>query len=75
MLPVVCFKNGVFENIHSPYFANVEEETVMSDGKVIKTIVTSEDTAMFKRAKDAGFDAVVDSSVKVGHLKSSILVP
>ncbi len=71
----VCFKQGVFENIYSPYFANVEEETVMSDGKVMKRIVTSEDTAMFKRAKDAGFDAVVDSTVKVGHFKSSVWVP
>ena len=71
----VCFKNGVFENIHSPYFANVEEETVTSDRRVIKTIITSEDTAMFKRVKDAGFDAVVDSLVRVGHLKSSVLVP
>lgn len=71
----VCFKQGVFENIHNPYFADVEEEAVTSDGRVIKRIVTSEDTAMFKRAKDAGFDAVVDTDVKVGHFKSSVLVP
>ena len=71
----VCFKQGVFENIHNPYFADAEEEAVTSDGRVIKRIVTSEDTAMFKRAKDAGFDAVVDTDVKVGHFKSSVLVP
>jgi hypothetical protein len=71
----VCFKQGVFENIHNPYFADAEEETITSDGRVMKRIVTSEDTAMFKRAKDAGFDAVVDTAVKVGHFKSSVLMP
>jgi hypothetical protein len=72
----VCFKNGVFENLHSPYFANIEEEEFVSlDGRPVKMMVTSEDAALFKRAKIAGFDAVLDSTVKVGHFKSSIWMP
>jgi len=61
----MLIKKGVFEKIDYPWFGPIT--TIDGIG------YHGEDTSFQIRAKDAGFDSWVDSSIIVGHEKSIVL--
>lgn len=65
-------KRGVFESIDYPWFEPIFK-TLLSKNGLIKDF-TGEDVSFCLKAKELGFDIMVDTSVKLGHEKMRILI-
>lgn len=61
----VCIKRGVFESIGRPWFVCLPHEV---SPNVIDSM--GEDISFCVKASKQGFDAFVDPTVKVGHIKA-----
>ena len=59
----VLIKKGVFEKIEYPWFGPI----------IMGLDFCGEDVAFQVRAKDAGFESYVDTSIVVGHEKEVVL--
>jgi hypothetical protein len=55
-----------------PYFHRELQTFDMPDGKIIKEMC-SEDVAFCKNAKDAGYDVMINTELKVGHEKELVI--
>ncbi len=65
----VCIKKGIFEKMTRPWF-QATEVNYSQDGQEFKFNILGEDLAWFIRAKQLGFQAWCDPSVKVTHHKT-----
>jgi hypothetical protein len=61
----ISIKNGVFEKMNPPFFANI----VDNEGNFIET---SEDSSWCQRVKTSGCKIACDTTVRLGHDKPSI---
>lgn len=62
-------KRGVFSKLESPYFANVTEMNPVTKKMEIST---SEDCALFLKARRAGIECVLDTTIRLSHVKPHI---
>ena len=60
----MLIKKGVFEKVSYPWFAPIHEGIG----------IHGEDTSFQIRAREAGFDSFVDTSIIVGHEKNVVLI-
>lgn len=65
-------RKGVIENLKYPYFSYPLIEIETEDGKVLRDMC-SEDVAFCKNLKDAGYDVVVNTTLRVGHEKTLVI--
>jgi hypothetical protein len=65
-------RKGVIENLKYPYFSYPLTEMETEDGKVLRDMC-SEDVAFCKNLKDAGYDVIVNTSLRVGHEKTLVI--
>jgi hypothetical protein len=65
----VCISRGVFGEMEVPYFSNKEVHNP-STGE--KTFETSEDASWFIRAHEAGFKPMLDTTIRLGHVKTVV---
>jgi hypothetical protein len=65
-------RKGVIENLKYPYFSYPLIEIETEDGKVLRDMC-SEDVAFCKNLKDAGYDVIVNTSLRVGHEKTLVI--
>ena len=65
-------RKGVIENLKYPYFSYPLIEMETEDGKVLRDMC-SEDVAFCKNLKDAGYDVIVNTSLRVGHEKTLVI--
>jgi hypothetical protein len=65
-------RKGVIENLRYPYFSYPLFEIETEDGKVLRDMC-SEDVAFCKNLKDAGYQVVVNTSLRVGHEKTLVI--
>lgn len=68
----MAVKREVLENMTYPYFHRELQTFEMSDGKVVRDMC-SEDVAFCKNAKDAGYDVIVNTELRVGHEKELVI--
>lgn len=60
---------GVFGEMQLPYFANMQVRNPVT-GEIMTE--TSEDSAWFLRARMAGFKTVLDTTIRLGHAKTTV---
>ena len=65
-------RKGVIENLKYPYFSYPLIEIETEDGKVLRDMC-SEDVAFCKNLKDAGYDVIVNTNLRVGHEKTLVI--
>jgi hypothetical protein len=65
-------RKGVIENLRYPYFSYPLFEIETEDGKVLRDMC-SEDVAFCKNLKDAGYQVIVNTSLRVGHEKTLVI--
>lgn len=65
-------RKGVIENLKYPYFSYPLIEMETEDGKILRDMC-SEDVAFCKNLKDAGYDVVVNTTLRVGHEKTLVI--
>jgi hypothetical protein len=65
-------RKGVIENLKYPYFSYPLVEMETEDGKVLRDMC-SEDVSFCKNLKDAGYDVIVNTSLRVGHEKTLVI--
>ena len=65
-------RKGVIEDLKYPYFSYPLIDMKTEDGKVIKDMC-SEDVAFCKNLTDAGFDVIVNTTLRVGHEKTLVI--
>ena len=65
-------RKGVIEKLKYPYFTYPLVEMEGEDGKMIRD-TCSEDVAFCKNLKDAGFDIIVNTTLRVGHEKTLVI--
>jgi hypothetical protein len=65
-------RKGVIENLKYPYFSYPLIEMETEDGKILRDMC-SEDVAFCKNLKDAGYDVIVNTSLRVGHEKTLVI--
>ena len=65
-------RKGVIEKLKYPYFSYPLIEIEAEDGKVLKDMC-SEDVAFCKNIIDAGFQVMVNTSLRVGHEKTLVI--
>ena len=65
-------RKGVIENLKYPYFSYPLIEIETEDGKVLRDMC-SEDVSFCKNLKDAGYDVIVNTSLRVGHEKTLVI--
>ena len=65
-------RKGVIEKLKYPYFTYPLIEMEGEDGKMIRD-TCSEDVAFCKNLKDAGFDIIVNTTLRVGHEKTLVI--
>jgi hypothetical protein len=65
-------RKGVIENLKYPYFSYPLIEMETEDGKVLRDMC-SEDVSFCKNLKDAGYDVIVNTSLRVGHEKTLVI--
>lgn len=65
-------RRGVIEKLEYPYFSYPLQEMKLDDGRVIRDMC-SEDVSFCKNLQDAGFDIMVNTTLKVGHEKMLVI--
>ena len=65
-------RKGVIENLKYPYFSYPLIEIETKDGKILRDMC-SEDVAFCKNLKDAGYDVIVNTRMRVGHEKNLVI--
>jgi hypothetical protein len=65
-------RKGVIENLKYPYFSYPLIEMETEDGKILRDMC-SEDVAFCKNLKDAGYNVIVNTSLRVGHEKTLVI--
>jgi hypothetical protein len=65
-------RKGVIESLKYPYFSYPLIEVETEDGKIIRDMC-SEDVAFCKNLTDAGYEIVVNTSLRVGHEKILVI--
>jgi len=65
-------RKGVIEKLKYPYFSYPLIEIEAEDGKLLRDMC-SEDVAFCKNLKDAGFDVIVNTTLRVGHEKTLVI--
>lgn len=65
-------RKGVIEKLEYPYFSYPLIEMETEDGKILRDIC-SEDVAFCKNLKDAGYEIVVNTTLRVGHEKTLVI--
>ena len=65
-------RNGVIEKMAYPYFSYPLIEIEAEDGKLLRDMC-SEDVAFCKNLKDAGFEIIVNTTLRVGHEKTLVI--
>ena len=68
----MAVRREVLEKMKYPYFHRELQVIEMSDGTVIQDMC-SEDVAFCKNAKDAGYDIMINSGLRVGHEKELVI--
>jgi len=65
-------RKEVLEKLKYPYFSYPLIEIEAGDGKLLRDMC-SEDVAFCKNLKDAGFDVIVNTTLRVGHEKTLVI--
>ena len=65
-------RKGVIEKLKYPYFSYPLVEMEGKDG-VMLTDTCSEDVSFCKNLTDAGFEIIVNTSLRVGHEKTLVI--
>ncbi len=65
-------RKGVIEKLKYPYFTYPLIEMEGEDGTLLRD-TCSEDVAFCKNLKDAGFDVIVNTTLRVGHEKTLVI--
>jgi len=65
-------RKGVIENLRYPYFSYPLVEIEAEDGKLLREMC-SEDVAFCKNLKDAGYQVIVNTNLRVGHEKMLVI--
>lgn len=68
----MAVRKEVFDNIKYPYFDSEVIEMTTEDGKVIRDIC-SEDVSFCKKITQAGYQIMVNTEIRVGHIKPLII--
>ena len=68
----MAIKREVLEKMKYPYFHRELQVFEMDDGTVINEMC-SEDVSFCKNAKDVGYDVIVNTELKVGHMKELVI--
>ena len=68
----MAVKREVLEKMKYPYFHRELQVIEMSDGTIIRDMC-SEDVAFCKNAKDAGYDIMINTELRVGHEKELVI--
>jgi hypothetical protein len=68
----MAIKNEVFEKIKYPYFDSEILTIQANDGTVIRDIC-SEDVSFCKKITQAGYQIMINTDIRVGHIKSLII--
>lgn len=68
----MAIKREVLEKMKYPYFHRELQVFEMEDGTVINEMC-SEDVSFCKNAKDVGYDVIINTELKVGHLKELVI--
>ena len=68
----MAIKREVLEKMKYPYFHRELQVFEMEDGTVINEMC-SEDVSFCKIAKDVGYDVIINTELKVGHLKELVI--
>ena len=66
---MMCFRYGVLENLEYPWFASPITTIKTADGQEFHDIM-SEDVYLCRKLKEAGTTIMLDTTIRVGHLKS-----
>ena len=65
-------RKGVIEDLKYPYFSYPLIEMETEDGTVLRDMC-SEDVAFCKNLTDAGYEVIVNTSLRVGHEKTLVI--
>ena len=65
-------RKEVLEKLKYPYFSYPLIEIEAEDGKLLRDMC-SEDVAFCKNLKDAGFEIIVNTTLRVGHEKTLVI--
>ena len=65
-------RKEVLDKLTYPYFNGKLEEIIAEDGKVIRDL-SSEDVCFCKNIQAAGYEIVLDTDLRVGHLKPIVI--
>jgi hypothetical protein len=68
----MAIKREVFDKIKYPYFDSAILTITRDDGTVIRDIC-SEDVSFCKKITEAGYQIMVNTDIRVGHLKSLVI--
>ena len=68
----MAIRKEVFDKIRYPYFDSEVITIHTEDGKVIRDIC-SEDVSFCKKITEAGYQIMVNTDIRVGHIKSLII--
>ena len=68
----MAIRKEVFDNIKYPYFDSEVMTIEADDGKVIRDIC-SEDVSFCKKITQAGYQIMVNTDIRVGHIKSLVI--
>jgi hypothetical protein len=68
----MAIKKEVFDKMNYPYFDSETEVIECEDGKVIRDIC-SEDVAFSKNIIKAGYDIMINTDIRVGHIKPLVI--
>jgi hypothetical protein len=68
----MAIRKEVFDKIKYPYFDSEIITILADDGKVIRDIC-SEDVSFCKKITNAGYQIMVNTDIRVGHIKSLII--
>ena len=68
----MAIRKEVFDNIKYPYFDSEVITIEADDGKVIRDIC-SEDVSFCKKITQAGYQIMVNTDIRVGHIKSLVI--
>ena len=67
-----AWRKGVIEKLKYPYFSYPLIEIEAEDGTIIRD-TCSEDVAFCKNITDAGFEVIVNTTLRVGHEKTLVI--
>jgi hypothetical protein len=68
----MAIRKEVFDKIRYPYFDSEVITIHTEDGKVIRDIC-SEDVSFCKKITEAGYQIMVNTDIRVGHIKSLVI--